>query len=181
MNTDLAEIASFLTETGNDYTPFSDITTPTRTTITRPTSKPFAPSRRVKDLTTNTTREKEPHDFRNESRFNLHTVSIEQDNFSSLIDTTTPSDASPEFSDIIEHEGGDYVDVLDEKDEWKPKLVFENKTETTTAPSSIMRIGPKKTDVELFNIEEAPFKEGKQKTPHELRIKTSMRLSFDIG
>ncbi|XP_011691078.1 PREDICTED: uncharacterized protein LOC105452012 [Wasmannia auropunctata] len=61
---------------------------------------------------------------------------------------------------IIEPEINDYdVDVLDDKNVWKPRLVFENKTKTTTASSVIMRIGPKNTDLELFNIETAPFQE----------------------
>lgn len=74
------------------------------------------------------------------------------------------SDKNPESRDI-EPEISDYdVDVLDDKNTWKPRLVFENKTTatvTTTTPSVIMRIGPKNIDVELFNVEAAPFKEGK--------------------
>lgn len=171
---------SILTDTDNDYTPFFNSTTSTKTTTTRPSIKPSASSRRVKDLT-NTMREKEPHSFRNESRSNLPSFSIKQDDLSSVIDTKL-NDASPEFPDIIEHGGVDYVEVLDEKNQWKPKLIFENKTETTSAaPSVIMRIVPKKTDVELFNIEAAPFKKGKLKIPHERRTKKSMRLSLDIG
>lgn len=154
-------MASFLIGTANEYA-FSNITT-TRTTTVRPPNKPSAPSRRVKDLT-DTTRRDELLGPGSESRFNLPSVSIELDDSSNGADTK-PSDVSPEFPDVMEHETDDYVDVLDEKNEWKPKLVFENKTETTTAPSVIMRISPKKTDVELFNIEEAPYKEGKLKAP----------------
>ncbi|XP_066599754.1 uncharacterized protein teq isoform X2 [Prorops nasuta] len=49
------------------------------------------------------------------------------------------------------------VDVLDEKEVWKPVLVFENKTKPKEEESSvIMKINKKKTDIELFNIEAAP-------------------------
>lgn len=76
------------------------------------------------------------------------------------------SDTNPEPRDIEPEINDDYdVDVLDDKNMWKPRLVFENKTVTTTTqPSVIMRIGPKNVDVELFNIEAAPFQEGKSRT-----------------
>ncbi|XP_014478092.1 PREDICTED: uncharacterized protein LOC106746246 isoform X2 [Dinoponera quadriceps] len=150
-----------LNSTDYGYAPLFNVTTSTGTTATRPPNKPSVPTRRAKDLTntTNTIREKEPRVSRDESRSHLPGVSIEQVDLSSGIDTKL-SDISSEFPDILARETGDYVDVLDEKNEWKPKLVFKNKTEDiTTAPSVVMRITPKKTDVELFNIEAPPFKE----------------------
>lgn len=95
----------------------------------------------------------------------MPTVSIEQDDLNSsdtkviYTDSRLPDLNEPEIDD--DHN----VDVLDDKNVWKPRLVFENKTETTTetASSVIMKIGPKKIDVELFNIEAAPFHEGKLK------------------
>lgn len=94
----------------------------------------------------------------------MPTVSIEQDDLNSSDTKITYADPQP--PDPNEPEIDDYnVDVLDDKNVWKPRLIFGNKTETTTeSPSSvIMKIGPKKVDVELFNIEAAPFHEGKLK------------------
>lgn len=127
------------------------------------------------------TRREEQRGARSESNFHLPTVSIEDD--SSSIAETKPNGVSPQLPDVMETDT--YVEVLDEKNEWKPKLVLENKTVTTTAaPSVIMRINPEKTDVELFNIEDAPFKEGKLKIPYEaflrLRVQLSMQLSLNI-
>ncbi|XP_011881077.1 PREDICTED: uncharacterized protein LOC105569323 isoform X2 [Vollenhovia emeryi] len=102
--------------------------------------------------------------------------------FTTLMSTTTEKISNKQFElprrerefgntrreelDDFEPEINDYdVDVLDDKNVWKPRLVFENKTETTTASSVIMRIGPKNTDVELFNIETAPFQEKESAFP----------------
>lgn len=69
---------------------------------------------------------------------------------------------SAEFPDVTEPDLDYDVDVLDDKQVWKPVLVFENKTQTTTTESSvIMKINKKKTDVDLFNIQAAPFVGGK--------------------
>ncbi|XP_011143294.1 uncharacterized protein LOC105185459 isoform X2 [Harpegnathos saltator] len=143
-----------LNNAANDYAP-STVTTTRTETVRLPSQA--VPSRRGKVYVNTTTRGTGPRGSRNESRSNLPSVSIEEDDSSGATDTKQ----SGEFPDAVpQQETDDYVDVLDEKNEWKPKLVFENRSETTsTAPSVIMRITPKKTDVELFNIEAAPFKE----------------------
>ncbi|XP_020289719.1 uncharacterized protein LOC109857630 isoform X2 [Pseudomyrmex gracilis] len=128
-------------------TPFFTTTTP----IT-PTQQKTQLSRRERTFAAN---------FNGTRRSDLPTVSIEQDDLNSsdtkviYTDSRLPDLNEPEIDD--DHN----VDVLDDKNVWKPRLVFENKTETTTetASSVIMKIGPKKIDVELFNIEAAPFHE----------------------
>lgn len=103
----------------------------------------------------NGTRMKESDSFRNTDESRLSRISSEDDYW---------SNNNTKISGIVEPNINDYdVDVLDDKNEWKPRLVFENKTEVTTATSVIMRIGPKKIDVELFNTEVAPFQEGRLK------------------
>ncbi|XP_076673299.1 uncharacterized protein LOC143371719 isoform X2 [Andrena cerasifolii] len=66
-----------------------------------------------------------------------------------------------EYPDVTEPDLEHNVDVLDDKQVWKPVLVFENKSETTTTESSvIMKIGSKKRpDVDPVNIEAASFEE----------------------
>ncbi|XP_015191626.1 PREDICTED: uncharacterized protein LOC107074585 isoform X1 [Polistes dominula] len=51
------------------------------------------------------------------------------------------------------------VDVLEDKGDWKPVLVFENKTKPASKNDSsvIMRINKKNTDVDIFNVEVAPY------------------------
>ncbi|XP_054002580.1 uncharacterized protein LOC128889196 isoform X1 [Hylaeus anthracinus] len=80
---------------------------------------------------------------------NVPSVSIEYDERSS----------TTEDPDVPEGELDYEVDVLDEKEVWKPVLVFENKTQTTTESSVIMKITKKKADVDLINIEAPPFAE----------------------
>nr|XP_031846097.1 uncharacterized protein LOC116432824 isoform X1 [Nomia melanderi] len=71
--------------------------------------------------------------------------------------TTEPALSSVEVEANDYFANPDYdVDVLDEREVWKPVLVFENKTRTTTESSHIMRINEKKSDVDLFNIEAPP-------------------------
>ncbi|XP_076544924.1 uncharacterized protein LOC117601744 isoform X1 [Osmia lignaria lignaria] len=73
---------------------------------------------------------------------NVPTVSIEET-------TDNPKDFNSDY---------DYdVDILVDKEIWKPVLVFDNNTQTTTESSVIMKINKKKVDVDLFNIEAAPF------------------------
>lgn len=102
----------------------------------------------------NGTSEKEPRNFRDTNNFNPTSVPDELDDGSDTEMTNV------EEFEIIEPDISDEVDVLD-KNVWKPRLIFENKTETTTASSVIMRIGPKNLDLELFNIEAAPFQKGR--------------------
>lgn len=131
------------------------------TTTEKISNKQLELSRRGREFE-NTMREKELHSFNNISDFNLSNDSIErEDNYWSNSDTKISKvDLKP--PNIIEPKINDYdVDILDDKNVWKPRLVFENKTEMTTASSVIMRIGPKNIDVELFNIETAPFQESK--------------------
>lgn len=117
-------------------------------------------SRKGRDFVNSTTK-RNSHDFDITSESNLPNVSIEEDDYWSASDTKI-SNVDSATPNVIEPEINDYdVDVLDEKNVWKPRLVFENKTKTTTAPSVIMKISPKTIDVELYNIEAAPFKEGK--------------------
>ncbi|XP_017796224.1 PREDICTED: uncharacterized protein LOC108577555 [Habropoda laboriosa] len=76
------------------------------------------------------------------------------------IATTTDSSidsSSIDLPDIIEPDLDSEVDVLVDKKVWKPVLVFDNKSETTTESSVIMKINKKKVDVDLFNIEAGPF------------------------
>ncbi|XP_076238933.1 uncharacterized protein LOC143182076 [Calliopsis andreniformis] len=84
---------------------------------------------------------------------NIPSVSDEE------VDSSLSAYVSPtELPEVIEPDLDYDVDVLDDKQVWKPVLVFENKTQTTTTESSaIMKINKKKTDVDLFNIEAAPF------------------------
>ncbi|XP_076389775.1 uncharacterized protein LOC100879380 isoform X4 [Megachile rotundata] len=78
---------------------------------------------------------------------NVPTVSIEGD------ESMTETPEVPESNLDLD------VDVLTDKEIWKPILVFDNKSETTTQSSVIMKINKKTTDVDLFNIEAAPFEE----------------------
>lgn len=74
--------------------------------------------------------------------------------------------STTESSDAVEPNVGYDIDVLDEKKVWKPVLVFQNRTPVTTESSNIMKINQQKADVELFNIEEPPFEEGKLTVPN---------------
>lgn len=55
------------------------------------------------------------------------------------------------------------VDILENKETWKPILVFENKTKVASKNDSsvIMRINKKNTEVDIFNIEVPPYRDGK--------------------
>lgn len=129
------------------------MTTTTETIL----NKQFELSRRGREFE-DTTREKELDSSINTSDLPRDSVEREDDWSDS---ETKISNVNSKPPNIIEPEINDYdVDVLD-KNVWKPRLVFENKTKTTTASSVVMRIGPKNTDVELFNIETAPFQESK--------------------
>lgn len=141
----------------NNYTPF--FTMLMTTTTEKVSNKQLELSRRGREFE-NTMKEKVLHNFNNISDFNLSNDSIEhEDNHWS---DTKISKVELKPPNIIEPEINDYdVDILDDKNIWKPRLVFENKTEMTTASSVIMRIGPKNIDVELFNVETAPFQESK--------------------
>lgn len=151
------KFVSSLTDTESNYTPF--FTTTLMTTATE-SNQQFELSRRGREFE-NVTREKESHNADNMSNFNLPSDSIEHEDDHWSDSDTKISNVDSRPPNIIEPEIHDYdVDVLD-KNIWKPRLVFKNKTETTTASSVIMRISPKNTDVELFNIETAPFQESK--------------------
>ncbi|XP_026825303.1 uncharacterized protein LOC105281160 isoform X1 [Ooceraea biroi] len=143
--------------TDRDHSPFHVIITATSVTPTMtqhfPSKQPEL-SRRGRDFG-NSTHEKELPTLRNTNVFNTSSVPVEQDEYWSNTDATDVEDL--EFPEVVEPDIDDEVDILDDKNVWKPRLIFENKTETTTAPSVIMRIGPKNLDVELFNIEAAPF------------------------
>jgi len=155
----LVKTISFVTGTENNYTPFIRTLITTTENILNKQIVELSKRRREFEYTT---REKELHNSDNTSDFNLSSDSIkyEDDHWSSSDTKISNVDLKP--PNIIEPEINDYdgVDILDDKNVWKPKLVFENKTKTTTS-SVIMRIGPKNTDVELFNIETAPFQESK--------------------
>ncbi|XP_070153993.1 uncharacterized protein [Polyergus mexicanus] len=144
-------------DTDSNYASFTTGTPMTMTTE-RISNKQSELSRKGRDFENSTT-ERESHDFGTTSKSNLPNVSIEEDDYWSASNTKI-SNVDSATPNVIEPDINDYdVDVLDDKNVWKPRLVFENKTKTTTAPSVVMKIGPKKTDVELFNIEAAPFKE----------------------
>lgn len=148
---------SLLIGTDSNYASFTT-KTPIITTTERISNRQSELSRTNRDFA-NATTERESHSFDTRSESNLPNVSIEEDDFWSdakinNVNSGTPSVVEPEINDYD-------VDVLDDKNVWKPRLVFENKTETTTASSVIMKISPKNTDVELFNIEAAPYQEGK--------------------
>ncbi|XP_043522584.1 uncharacterized protein LOC122535258 isoform X3 [Frieseomelitta varia] len=69
------------------------------------------------------------------------------------------SNSNTDYPAVVEPDF-DEVDVLVDKRAWKPVLVFVNRTQTTTTESSvIMKINKKKADVDLFNIEAAPFED----------------------
>jgi len=110
-------------------------------------------SRKGRDFA-NETSEKEPRAFRD----HLHSSSVEDEHWDPAEDRELPEIVEPELS-------GE-VDVLDDKNVWKPRLIFENRTTrmTTTVPSVIMKVSPKNVDVELFNIEAAPFQKGRSRT-----------------
>ncbi|XP_018356825.1 PREDICTED: uncharacterized protein LOC108757046 isoform X2 [Trachymyrmex septentrionalis] len=145
----------------NDYTLF---TTTLMTTTEKISNKQLELSRRGREFE-NTAKEKELHNFDNINDFNLSSELIErEDDYWSDNDTKT-SNVNLRPPNIIESKINDYnVDVLD-INVWKPRLVFENKTKTTTASSVIMKIGLKNTDIELFNIETAPFQEKEPSFP----------------
>jgi hypothetical protein len=111
-------------------------------------SRPPELSRKGRDFANGTS--EEPRAFRDD----LQSSSVEDD---------WGATEDRELPEILEPELNGEVDVLDDKNVWKPRLIFENKTtrRTTTAPSVIMKIGPKNVDVELFNIEAAPFQKGR--------------------
>ncbi|KAL0104423.1 hypothetical protein PUN28_017273 [Cardiocondyla obscurior] len=140
----------------NNYKPY--FARPLTTTTERISTRQREFSRREREFE-DTAKEQELHGSDKTTRdFNLPSESIEssEDNHWSSSDTTISKVKPP---NVIEPEVNDYdVDILDDKHVWKPRLVFENKTETTTS-SVIMKIGPKTTDIELFNIETAPFQE----------------------
>lgn len=127
-------------------------------TTTEKNSNKLELSRRGREFES-TTKEKKLHSSENINDFNLSSDSIEHeenhwnDTKISNLDSRPPNVVEPEINDYD-------VDVLD-KNIWKPRLVFENKTEMTTISSVIMRIGPKNSDLELFNSEAAPFQESK--------------------
>ncbi|GAB1869312.1 Neurotrypsin [Camponotus japonicus] len=149
--------------TNSNYASFTT-ETPMTTTPKKISNKQSELSRRGRDFV-NITSESELHNFDNTNEDNLPNVSIEQDDYWGASDTKI-SNVDSATPNVIEPEINDYdVDVLDDKNVWKPRLVFENKTKTTTASSVIMKIGPKNTDVELFNIEAAPFQEEESPFP----------------
>lgn len=86
---------------------------------------------------------------------NVPTVWIDYEN-SSTIEHPDIVEPASEESEAVES-----VDVLSDKKEWKPVLVFKNVTETTTKASVIMKIDKKNVDVDLFNVDAAPFAKGK--------------------
>ncbi|XP_012060148.1 PREDICTED: LOW QUALITY PROTEIN: uncharacterized protein LOC105623362 [Atta cephalotes] len=143
----------------NDYTLF----TTTLMTTTEKISNKLELSRRGREFE-NTAKEKELHNSDNINDFNLSSELIEREDDNWSGDTKT-SNVNLKPPNIVEPEINDYnVDVLD-KNIWKPRLVFENKTKTTTASSVIMKISPENTDIELFNIEAAPFQEEEPSFP----------------
>lgn len=151
----------FLIGTDSNYASFTT-EMPMTTTTERISYKQSEISRKGRDFT-NITTESKLHNFDNANESDSPDVSTEQDDYWSTSDTKI-SNVDSATPNVIEPEINDYdVDVLDNKNIWKPRLVFENKTKTTTTSSVIMKIGPKNTDVELFNIEAAPFQEGKLK------------------
>ncbi|XP_018372656.1 PREDICTED: uncharacterized protein LOC108767342 isoform X3 [Trachymyrmex cornetzi] len=145
----------------NDYTLF---TTTLMTTTEKISNKQLELSRRGREFE-NTARKKELHNSDNINDFNLSSELIEREDDHWSDNDTKTSNVNFRPPNIIEPEINDYnVDVL-YKNVWKPRLVFENKTKTTTASSVIMKIGPKNTDIELFNIETAPFQEEEPSFP----------------
>lgn len=160
---------SALIGTNRDYASFLDtVTTTTATTAASnsfPSNQPELPERE-KDFG-NGMSGKESRNFRDvNDEFNLSGVSVERDEDRSGFAETTKRMEEPEPLEVVEPDLNDDVDVLDDKSVWKPRLIFENKTKTTTTtPSVIMRIGPKNIDVELFNIEAAPFQKGRLSLP----------------
>lgn len=127
------------------------------TTTEKSSNKQLELSRREREFG-NTTKEKELHSSGNINNLSSDSTEHEDNHWS----TTKISNVNSRPPNVVEPEINDYeVDVLDGKNIWKPRLVFENKTEITTTSSVIMRIGPKNSDVELFNIEAAPFQESK--------------------
>lgn len=86
---------------------------------------------------------------------NVPTVWIDYENSSTIghLDIVEPAS---EESEPVES-----VELLNDKKEWKPVLVFKNVTETTTKASVIMKIDKKNVDVDLFNVDAAPFAKGK--------------------
>ncbi|XP_039312478.1 uncharacterized protein LOC105203625 isoform X3 [Solenopsis invicta] len=141
--------------TERNYVPF--MTTLMSTTTERILNKQPDLSRGAWEFE-DTTRE-ELYSSSNTNNFNLPRDSIEREDEDWIGSETKISNVNLKPPSITEPEINDYdVDVLD-KNVWKPRLVFENKTKTTTAPSVIMRISPKNIDLELFNIETAPFHE----------------------
>lgn len=150
---------SLLIGTDSNYATFTT-ETPTTTTPESISNKGSELSRKGRDFA-NITTESELLNFDNTNESSLHDVSVEDDNWSAS--DTQISNADSATPNVIEPEINDYdVDVLD-KNVWKPRLVFENKTKTTTISPVIMKISPKNIDVELFNVEAAPFQEGKLK------------------
>ncbi|XP_076175062.1 uncharacterized protein LOC143150566 isoform X2 [Ptiloglossa arizonensis] len=85
------------------------------------------------------------------------------DNIFTTMDPNVPS-VSIEEPDVPASNGNYDVDVLDGK-VWKPVLVFENKTQTTTESSVIMKIAKKSVDTDLVNIEDASTQEDEPPFP----------------
>lgn len=91
---------------------------------------------------------------------NVPTVWIDYEN-SSTIEHRASDIVEPASQESEPVEPVETVDVLSDKKEWKPVLVFKNVTETTTKASVIMKIDKKNVDVDLFNVDAAPFAKGK--------------------
>lgn len=90
----------------------------------------------------------------------MPTVWIDYEN-SSTIEHRASDIVEPASQESEPVEPVETVDVLSDKKEWKPVLVFKNVTETTTKASVIMKIDKKNVDVDLFNVDAAPFAKGK--------------------
>lgn len=88
---------------------------------------------------------------------NVPTVSIEE-NYTPEIHQQTEQTPDKPPSEIDTNKFD--VDVLDIGNSWKPKLVFENKTKNNN-DSVTMKIDTKTTDLDIFNVEFAPWREGK--------------------
>lgn len=150
-----SDIFFFLIGTDSNYASFTT-EMPMITRTERISNKQSEISRRGRDFA-NITTESKLHNFDNANESESPDVSTEHDDYWSVSDTKI-SNVDSATPNVIEPEINDYdVDVLDDKNIWKSRLVFENKTKTTTASSVIMKIGPK-NDVELLNIEAGKLK-----------------------
>ena len=102
---------------------------------------------------------------RNDPSDEVPTESIEEDYHKKENSRDSKADETSSFAEVAEPDPDKYdVDVLDEKESWKPSLAFQNKTKQKEEDdtSVVMSINKRKNvNVEILDVKLAPWHEGK--------------------